>query len=384
MGERITTDVAIVGGGIAACAAAVALRRAGLSVVLMEKRRCGAGASGVNFGGVRRQGRDLREMPLANRARLLWDGLSALLGEDVEFESSGHIKLARSEADLAELERYSHAARAVGLDLTMLGTNAVRAELPWLGERVVGASLSPDCGQANPRVVGPAFARLARRMGADIREFTPATGAWRAGDGFVVTAEGLEVSAKYLVNAAGAGSRLLAAAFGEDVPVTPLMPNMIVTEPMRYFINRSIGVCGGDVYVRQIQRGNVIFGGGMGWLDHELGLGRPVSDNTLDGINRTLQVIPGIAQAQVIRTWSGVDSQMPDHIPVLGPSATTPGLIHAFGFSGHGFQIAPAVGEVIADLIVDGQTPTAIADFTITRFRNWTPGTTEETTHTEH
>ena len=69
MAERLETDVAIVGGGTAACAAAVALRRRGLSVVLLEKRRCGAGASGVNFGGVRQQGRDLRELPLSQRAQ---------------------------------------------------------------------------------------------------------------------------------------------------------------------------------------------------------------------------------------------------------------------------------------------------------------------------
>jgi sarcosine oxidase subunit beta len=59
---------------------------------------------------------------------------------------------------------------------------------------------------------------------------------------------------------------------------------------------------------------------------------------------------------------------MPDRIPVIGPSVTTPGLIHAFGFSGAGFQIAPGVGEVVAELIRDGSTRTPIEAFSIGRF----------------
>ncbi|TBW39525.1 FAD-binding oxidoreductase [Siculibacillus lacustris] len=384
MVERLDVDVAIVGGGTAACAAAVALRGHGLTVAVLEKRRCGAGASGVNFGGVRQQGRDLRELPLARRSRTLWDGLSALLGEDVEFEVSGHIKLARSEADLADLEAYRLAAQEYGLELTMLGANAVHAELPWLGEKVLGASLSPTDGQANPRVVGPAYARLARRLGAEIREFTPVTGAVATGRGFEIEAQGLTVTARHLINAAGAGGGLLATAFGETVPVTPLSPNMLVTEPLPYFISRSIGVCGGDVYIRQTRRGNAIFGGGHGWQDVELGFGRPTAEQSLDGMRRTLQLVPSLAQANVIRTWSGFDGQMPDHIPVIGPSATTPGLIHAFGFSGHGFQLGPVIGLILAELVTDGRTPSPIEPFAITRFRDMPTATSAEAAHTEH
>ena len=115
MTERLRADVAIVGGGIAGCAAAAALRQAGLTVVLLEKGLCGAGASGVNFGGVRQQGRHLAELPLARRARPLWDRMRETVGEDVEFEATGHIKLARSEADMAELERYARDAAEYGL-----------------------------------------------------------------------------------------------------------------------------------------------------------------------------------------------------------------------------------------------------------------------------
>jgi sarcosine oxidase, subunit beta len=368
MTERLVVDVAIIGGGTAACAAAVALREAGLTVAVLEKRLCGSGASGVNFGGVRQQGRHLAELPLARRARALWDDLSSKLGEDVEFEASGHIKLARSEADMAELERYAESAGEHGLDLTLLGANAIRDELPWLGRNIVGASLSPTDGHANPRVVGPAYARLARKLGAEVREFAPVRQAISTGEGFEIEAEGTSVKSRWLVNAAGAGAGAVASWFGEHAPVSPLTPNMLVTEPLPYFVSRSIGVCGGDVYVRQIHRGNVIFGGGHGYGDAEDGFARPSTEGSLGGMARAIDIVPALAGAHVIRTWSGMDGQMPDHIPVIGFSSTTPQLVHAFGFSGHGFQLGPAIGLIIAELITNGETESPIAPFAMARF----------------
>jgi sarcosine oxidase subunit beta len=182
------------------------------------------------------------------------------------------------------------------------------------------------------------------------------------------------VTSRWLVNAAGAGAGVVASWFGERAPVAPLMPNMLVTEPLPYFVSRSIGVCGGNVYLRQIRRGNVIFGGGHGWGDAELGLARPKSDESLGGMARTVDIVPALAGAQVIRTWSGLDGQMPDQIPVIGFSATTPQLVHAFGFSGHGFQLGPVVGLIIAELIADGTTASPIAPFDIRRFADWNGG----------
>jgi sarcosine oxidase subunit beta len=71
---------------------------------------------------------------------------------------------------------------------------------------------------------------------------------------------------------------------------------------------------------------------------------------------------------QIIRTWSGIDGQMPDRIPVIGPSSTTPGLFHAFGFSGHGFQLGPAIGAIMSELVLDGRTDIPLEPFRITRF----------------
>ena len=369
MTERITADVAIVGGGTAGCSTALHLRWRRATVVLLERGSCGGQASGVNYGGVRQQGRDLAELPLARRSREMWGRLTEIVGSDCEFVASGHVKLARSEADMAELERYRESVRPYGLELELLPRDQLRARYPFLGDAAVGGSLCADDGQANPRLVAPAFARAARVAGADIREHAAVTTIEHDGARFRVRTEGgLEVSAATLVNVAGAWGNEIAAHFGESVPEDAKAPNMCVTEPVPYFMVPNFGVCGGGFYVRQIPRGNVIFGGGRGTADRERLRAYPAAAATLDASSQTIALVPRLRHVQIIRTWTGIEGIMPDGIPVIGASRTTPGLFHAFGFSGHGFQLGPAMGAVLSELIVDGATPTPIAAFDIGRF----------------
>lgn len=369
MAGALKADVAIVGGGTAGCSAALHLRRRGATVVLLEARLCGSQASGVNYGGVRRQGRAFVELPLATRSRAVWDRLPELVGHDGEFVVSGHLKLARDEPEMAELEAWAAGARDYGIQAELFGRNAIRARYPWLGEKVIGASLVADDGHANPRLVAPLFARAARRAGADIREGTKVTGALRNGAGFALeTATGLSVRAGALINVAGAWGHEIAAMFGERVPEELMTPNLCVTEPLPPAVEHNLGVVGGNVYIRQIARGNVIFGGGSGTGDAGVLRARPLPASTAGAIARAVEAIPSLRGARLIRTWSGLEGAMPDGIPVIGPSRTTPGLVHAFGFSGHGFQLGPGMGEILASLALDGRSDAPLGPFAIGRF----------------
>lgn len=366
---KLKADVAIIGGGLAGCSAALHLCQRGVSVVLLERALCGSQASGVNYGGVRQQGRPPVELPLARRSRALWSRMAELVSTDCEFMASGHLKLARSEAEMAELEAYAVQAAAWGLDLQLIGRNAIRDRYSWAGDKVLGGSFCADDGQANPRLAAPAFARRARELGADIREHAHVVDAEKSGDGFrVATADGLEVWASILVNVAGAWGHEIAARFGEIVPEEAIAPNMCVTEPVPYFLEPNLGVVGGDLYMRQIPRGNIIFGGGRGVGDAAAQRARPEPDSTLTSLQRAVEVAPALRHAQVIRNWTGIEGMMADDMPIIDFSRTTPGLFHAFGFCGRGFQLGPAVGAVVAELALDGRTETAIEPFGIGRF----------------
>jgi sarcosine oxidase, subunit beta len=362
------TDVLIVGGGGAGCSTVLHLASRGVRCILLERGQIGGQASGVNYGGVRQQGRHPAELPLARRSREIWAKLPELVGTDCEFEVTGHLKLARDETEEAELIAYLDVAKANGLPLIMIGGNAIHQQYPWLGPDVAAGSLAPDDGAANPRLLSPAFARAARGAGADIREFTPVSNLAHDGTQFIVKSGEHEFSARYLINTAGYWGGTIARAFGEPVPVSPLNPNMLVTEPLPYFMTPNLGVVGGDVYLRQIRRGNVIFGGGRGESDPDVPRSRPSSEASYAVMAKALQLVPQLAGAQVIRSWTGIDGETPDGIPVIGPSRTTPGLFHAFGFSGHGFQLGPVIGAIMSELVLDGHTDVPLEPFRIDRF----------------
>jgi len=371
------TDVAIIGGGIVGTSAALALRQMGLSVVLLESGQCGARSSGVNYGGVRRQGRSLVQMPLTQRAHSIWGRLQQLIGIDGEYLRSGHLKLARSEADMASLERYLQLTEPFGLELQLLGTSALREQFPWLGAIAVGGSLCPQDGHANPRLVSPAFARAAARAGAQIHEQCHVTEMGHGGPGFFVRADsGLELHSRFLLNCAGAWAGAIAQRFGETVPMVSSHPVMAVTEPLGMFMSLSLGVEGGGIYARQAPRGNCVIGGSQGYaLDADRA--RPSRDAITQVLQRSVELMPALRHAHIIRTWSGTEGYLPDREPVIGPSATTPGLLHGFGFAGAGFQIGPAVGQVLAELVRDGVSSTPIDAFSISRFTSPKPSVSD-------
>ncbi|ALX14044.1 FAD-dependent oxidoreductase [Burkholderia cepacia JBK9] len=366
MSEIRHYDVAIVGGGLVGASAALALTRRGLRVGLFERRDCGAQASGVNYGGVRCQGRPAEQLPLALRARRIWDRLPELIGIDGEFVVSGHLRLARSDADLDALDAYAALAGEHGLPLQVMRGDAFRRRYPWLGRAALGGSLCETDGHANPRLVSPAFARAARAAGADVFEHTPVDDVHHDGTHFHVQSGGRACTATWLINSAGAWANTIAGRFGEAVPMEPIYPNMWVTEPLPPFIAHNLGVYGGGVYARQVARGNCVIGGGRGRGDGEFG--QPSVDTTRAVMRDACALLPALRDALLIRTWSGVEGCTPDHNPIIGTSRTTPRLLHAFGFSGGGFLLAPGVGDVLADLVTTGETATPLDAFSIGRF----------------
>ena len=149
---------------------------------------------------------------------------------------------------------------------------------------------------------------------------------------------------------------------------------MGVTEPLPHRILPVVGVWtrdqGQNGYLRQVERGNIVFGGAAERVHVALEPGHAKADHTrLAGQLRVIaRLLPAIADVAVIRTWSGCEGYVRDGLPVIGRSATTPGLFHAFGFCGHGFQLGPGVGDAMAEMIVTGACGTPLEDFRIDRF----------------
>lgn len=367
MVKQLATEVVVIGGGIMGASTALFLRKRGIQVVMLERDLCGSRSSGVNFGGVRRQGRSLAMLPLSQRSHQHWGRLTELIGTEAEYERSGHFKIARSQADMESLVRYAEKTRDCGLDLQLLDGAELHKRFPVGGAKVVGGSFCPDDGQANPRLLSPAFATAAARAGAQVFEHTPVLEVAHNGQRFVVRTPEMEIRANVVVNAAGAWAGQFAEQCGEPVPMRIRPPAMGVTEPLPFFLHWSLGVEGGGIYCRQVRRGNVVFGGGPGLvLDDTRARNRHTT--VWAQLPQLVELLPQLKNAQLIRTWSGNEGALPDHEPIISESSRQAGLYHAFGFAGGGFQLGPGVGDVMAELIAQGRSSTPIDAFRIDRF----------------
>jgi len=366
-------DAIVLGGGLMGAASAYFLARRGVRVTLLERNRVGSGATVASFGNIRRSGRYIPQLGLARRSLALWGEASGMLGRDVEFRATGHLRLIFSQAGLDEMRAFAEAARPWGVDLEELGQNEIRSRFPGLGPEAIAASFSPKDGSGNPRLIAPAFADAARRLGAEIVEEADVTAIRRSASGFRIETSRGAYAAETMLNTAGAWGARIAAQFGENVPIVAKGPQMGVTEPLPYRILPVVGVWAhdhGGGYLRQVERGNIVFGGGAERTDVSLDSGHAKADPArLPGqLRALLPILPALANVAVIRTWSGCEGYVGDGLPVMGPSVTTPGLFHAFGFCGHGFQLGPGVGDVMAEVMTTGGTDIFLDDFRINRF----------------
>jgi len=156
---------------------------------------------------------------------------------------------------------------------------------------------------------------------------------------------------------------------GDQVPLSPEAPMMMVTAPVAHFLDPVVGLVGRALSFKQGANGTVVIGGG-----HRGAADRDTETTTIDlaglriSARTVVEVFPHMRHVPIVRCWAGIEAVMPDQIPVVGPSRNAPAAYHAFGFSGHGFQLGPIVGRLLAELIVDGAATLPIDPFRVDRF----------------
>lgn len=365
-------DAIIIGGGLFGVSTAYFLAKAGWSVQLIERGFVGAASSGANFGGLRLQGRALEQYPLSLLAQDYWENFEQEFGSPCEYERNGMIYIAHSDKGREKLLHYAENSRQCGLTIKVWEGGELRRNLPWLSREGIIASYSSACAVANPRLATPAIARSFKKMGGTIVENCRIEQARKDGNSFELSsADGQKFSAPVLVNAAGGWAGNIAEAFGETVPLFRAGPPQFVTEPLPYVLKPSVYTIEGDLIIRQISRGNFIFAGYPRTMSNEDGKHTFVPPaKTRNGMQAIGQYIPALKNAEVIRVWSGVEGYLPDMLPIVSASETTPGLFHAFGGSGGGFQIGPAVGFCLSNMILGRPNDVAMEPYSICRFKS--------------
>ena len=363
-------DAVIIGGGVMGCAIAYNLAREGLKPVVIERSDIGGEASGANGGGVRQSARNLKEMPLAIESIQMYGQLHDELGMDIEYVREGNLRLCTSEEELDTMRKSVENQKAANLELEMLDRKQVLNINPHIGEKVLGASFCPTDGHVNPFLTTYAFFQKAKRLGARIFTHEEVKGIrlQKSRVSAVIT-DKQTIETDLVVNAAGVAGRKVANMVGLDLPMRPVFSEAMISEPYPPLFKQMIGHAKGLFYGRQTVHGSFFWGGFVGTEQfiHREGkplfhfIGPAISDMVID-------FFPILKNVNIIRTWSGLIAQISDGIPVLGFTEEVPGFVFATGFSGHGFGLAPVIGRLICELIMDCQTSIPINDFCFGRF----------------
>lgn len=364
-------DVIVIGGGLHGCSAALHLARRGVKALVLEKDYVGRHASGVNAGGVRRLGRHPAEIPLSVASMELWHRIQDLVDDDCGFEAHGQVKVAESESELETLKARVAAVRELGFTHEeLIDHQELREVLPAVADHCVGAIYCRADGAANPYRTTVAFRRAAERAGATVIEGVRVTGLWREGRSWrVETADGTSHGAAVIVNCAGAWADRIAADLGETVPIIPSAFMLMISNRQPPFLKPVVGAAGRPLSFKQFANGTVLIGGGyQGKLDRDTSWTEVDFRGLAQSAKTVWDLFPVMRGAEIVRAWAGIEARMPDDIPVIGPSATAEGVFHAFGFSGHGFQLGPISGAITAELVTTGRTNLPIDPFRITRF----------------
>ncbi len=368
--SNTSSDVLIIGGGLHGCSTALHLAMAGHKVRLLEKDHIGRHASGVNAGGVRRLGRDPAEIPLAQAALKIWQHLPDLIGDDCGFSSVDQIRVAENPTEWTQLRDRMDQLHALGFQQeALIDSQELRRMIPALSDHCVGGLICRGDGYANPPRTVAAFAKRAAELGAQIQQQTVAQRITHQHNLWQIDTDQGRYEALVLIICAGAWADRLCTQIGELVPLQAEAPMLMITERIQPFLNPVVGATSRPLSFKQWPNGTVLIGGGY------RGIAIRDENKTLLNWNglatnakTVVDLFPCMNAVRIVRCWAGLEAVMPDHLPVIGPSAMADNLYYAFGFSAHGFQLGPIVGRIIADLVTHGTSDQPITAFRVDRF----------------
>ncbi|MCH8117748.1 MAG: FAD-binding oxidoreductase [Proteobacteria bacterium] len=419
-----SADIVIIGGGIIGVSTAWFLAKQGVNVVLCEKGHIAGEQSGRNWGWVRVQGRDTREMPMIMDSLRIWRGLAGEIGEDVGYTQTGCIFTAKNDKHLSELAKWTETAREYDLDTRIINGDELREHIRGSAIRWPGALYTASDGRAEPHKATPAIARAAVRRGATVLTSCAVRGLdVAAGRVAGVVTEHGTIKASVVLCAAGAWTSVFCRSLGITVPQLKVRGTVVRTAP-------GDDVLQGNVFddrigIRRRQDGGYTVAHGS-ILDHpitpstfrfalkflpalmqeikilHLSVGRDFIDEwstpkkwdlnseslfektrVLDpepnprvvrGIRRNLdRVFPQLADTRIVESWAGMIETSPDVVPIIDEYEETPGFHIATGFSGHGFGIGPGAGKAIAGMLTGRDNGIDLSAFRLSRFFDGTP-----------
>jgi len=369
-------DAVIVGGGVVGCSIAFHLAKMGMEkVLLLEKNLLASGSTGKCAGGIRQQFSTAINIQICMASVKFLERFQEETGSQAKFHQNGYLLLASTEEEAQLFEENVQLQKSFGLNVKKISPEEAKEIVPQLNvEDIVAACFCPTDGYADPHEITMGFANKARELGVKIsikEEAKKIVVDGRRVEG-IITTEG-EVRADWVVDAAGPHASIIARMVGVELPVSPQRRQILVTQPSKLYSGKIPMVIDvhNHLYFRP-ETGDLVLMGG-----HEGREEKPCDpDNYDEGVDfdfmariseKAIHRVPMFEELRVMRGWAGLYEVTPDRSAILGETSVE-GFLLATGFSGHGFMQAPAVGKLIAELIIKGGTSIDISPLNLRRF----------------
>jgi sarcosine oxidase subunit beta len=374
---RSAADVVIIGGGCMGTSTAYHLSRLGITnVVLIEReRQLATGSTGRNAGGVRHQFSTPENIAFSIESIRLMERFEDEVGYPMDFHQDGYLFLLSTPESVSTFKENIALQRRLGVEVDLL-TPADAARLaPGLNvDGVIAASYCARDGIADPNGLTTGFARAAQAAGVEIERDTEATGITVEANRItaVATTRGT-IATPIVVNAAGPHAASVAKLAGVELPVEPLRRHIFIAQPPRSAVagvdfpaTHIMAIDFATSFYFHREGANIFFG--MGDPDEVPGFDMTVQWDFLDSVVEVaLTRLPVLAEGTISHAWAGLYAMSPDANAIIGPAGQVDGLYLINGFSGHGFQHAPAVGRHLATLIAGHRSDVDLGSFALDR-----------------
>ena len=356
-----SADVVVIGGGARGMAVAYALKKAGLDVMVLERRAIAAGASGLTMGYVNVSGKgpDFYTR-LSKLSADMYPAYNEELGGDIEYERNGSVGVAETEAEWEQMSRIAEERNRIeGLDIRMLGIEDLRRMEPAISPRLLGGYWCPIDGSVNALKLTRALARNASRLGARIYKDSEVL-AVRVAAGRIeaVVTHRMHVATHVVVNTAGIHVPRVSQMLGVDVPVFPERGQLTITEALPKIMHRTIGP------YRQYADGQVMLGVSNENVGEDTGT---TAEMISSRVRKAIRILPVLKKARGVRCAAALRPMTPDRLPIYQKVEGVDDFYIAVGHSG--VTLAPVTGKIFTDLITQGQTDVPLEHYRAERFK---------------
>jgi len=346
-------------------------KRGQKDVILLERDLLAQASTGLCVGGIRQQFSHPANIQLSQEIIRLINNSQTEFDTDIDFHQVGYLFLAQNQATWEEFQASVKIQHRYHVPVNILLPKEIKERWPYLNVKdLKGGTFCPGDGYVDPYQVAMAIAKSARKLGITIKERTEATGIRikRRQVTEVETTQG-SISTKIVVNAAGAWAAGIAQMVGLNLPVLPYRRQVFITKTFDTLPQPVPMIIVQDTlfYFKGYPPGILM---GMSDLSEPPSLHTHVDRNFLEKlIAAALYRAPVLEKAEILRGWGGLYAITPDENPIIGEIPAVHGFVCAVGFSGHGFQHGPAVGRLLSELILEGQTSFDLSPFAFERFK---------------